>query len=327
MSIASGEKGMVRVHGGSFRMGSTDFYPEEAPVREVEVDPFLIDRHQVTVREFDRFVAETGYVTLAERPLDSADYPDADPALLVPGSLVFQPARGPVPLRRRHRLVGIRPGCELAPSRGPGQRRRRPLPPPRYPGCVRGRAGLRRLGREGAPDGSGVGVRGARRPRRSRVRLGDEMPVDGKPLANFWQGDFPWHNTGANGWRGTSPVGAFPPNGYGLYDATGNVWEWTTDFYSPLGAGTKPPAGERSCCAPRNPRVDSPDRQLRRRQPGRPDPAAGDQGRLAPLRAQLLPALPAGGAAGGGDRHLDQPHRLPLHRSGRLVATLNSGMG
>ena len=69
---------------------------------------------------------------------------------------------------------------------------------------------------------------------------GDEMPFDGKPLANFWQGDFPWHNTGANGWRGTSPVGAFPPNGYGLYDATGNVWEWTTDFYSPLGAGTEP---------------------------------------------------------------------------------------
>jgi formylglycine-generating enzyme len=78
---------------------------------------------------------------------------------------------------------------------------------------------------------------------------GDEMLVNGRPLANFWQGDFPWRNEGANGWRGTSPVGSFPPNGYWLYDATGNVWEWTTDYYSPQGAGVDPsPRGAPAVC-------------------------------------------------------------------------------
>jgi hypothetical protein len=147
---------------------------------------------------------------------------------------------------------------------------------------------------------------------------GDEMLVNGKLLANFWQGHFPWQNTGANGWLGTSPVGAFPPNGHGLYDVTGNVWEWTSDFYSPRGAGVDSQAGDRLCCAPRNPRIDSPDPKLRRWQPGLPHPAAGDQGRLAPLRSELLPALPAGGAPRRDDRDINQPHRLPLRRA-RLI--------
>ena len=93
MRPATGYEEMIRVPGGTFRMGSTGFYPEEGPVRDVTVDSFLVDRHLVTVREFGRFVDETGYVTVAERPLDPGDYPDADPELLVPGSLVFrQPA-------------------------------------------------------------------------------------------------------------------------------------------------------------------------------------------------------------------------------------------
>src|SRR5689334_16818323 len=91
-------KGMVFVAEGAFRMGSEAFYPEERPVREVHVDGFWIDEHPVTVGEFRRFVKDTGYVTLAERPLDPAQYPEADPALLVPGSLVFHPTSGPVSL-------------------------------------------------------------------------------------------------------------------------------------------------------------------------------------------------------------------------------------
>ena len=92
---------MAWVPPGEFRMGSEDFYPEEAPVHPVTVDGFWMDAHPVTVREFRRFVKATGYVTVAERPLDADDYPDADPELLVPGSVVFRPTRGPVDLESR----------------------------------------------------------------------------------------------------------------------------------------------------------------------------------------------------------------------------------
>ena len=89
---------MVAIPAGRFRMGSERFYPEERPVREVEVEGFRIDRGPVTVADFRRFVKATGHVTLAERAPEAAEYPDADPALLVPGSLVFHRTRGPVPL-------------------------------------------------------------------------------------------------------------------------------------------------------------------------------------------------------------------------------------
>src|SRR3954469_25095874 len=91
----TGRDGMQRVPGGAFAMGSEDFYPEEAPVRRVEVDGFWIDERPVTVGQFRRFVKQTEYVTVAERPLDPELFPGADPALLVPGSLVFRPARSP----------------------------------------------------------------------------------------------------------------------------------------------------------------------------------------------------------------------------------------
>src|SRR4249919_2557958 len=92
-------RNMIWIPGGTFRMGSADFYPEERPVHRVAVDGFWMDEHPVTVEEFRRFVKSTGYATVAERPLEPAEYPDADPALLVPGSLVFHRTAGPVDLR------------------------------------------------------------------------------------------------------------------------------------------------------------------------------------------------------------------------------------
>ena len=122
---------------------------------------------------------------------------------------------------------------------------------------------------------------------------GDEEFPEGRPMANFWQGEFPWQNLKTDGYDGTSPVGSFPPNGYGLYDVCGNVWEWT----SILGA---PPAEEPAAA--------------RRRGDRRGHPAARDQGRLAPVRCELLPAVPPVGAPGRAGRHVHGPHRLSLHR-------------
>ncbi len=263
MKPETGYKGMIRLRGGTFRMGSAGFYPEEGPVREVTVDSFLVDRHMVTVHEFGRFVDETGYVTVAERPLDPSDYPEADPALLVPGALVFRQPQGPVPLDDAAAWWGYIPGASWRHPEGPGS-----------DVAARGGHPVTQVAFEDA--GAYAGWAGKVLPTEAEWEYaarggldgavfawGDEMLVDGRLMANSWQGDFPWRNTSAAGWRGTSPVGAFPPNGYGVYDATGNAWEWTSDFYSPRGAG----AG-RPCCAPRNPRVDSPDRSFDVGNPG-----------------------------------------------------------
>src|SRR3954470_14902662 len=122
---------MVQLPSGTFRMGSDRFYPEEAPVREASVDGFWIDRHPVTVAEFRRFVKETGYVTSAEQAPTAEDYPDADPELLVPGSLVFRKTEGPVPLNDVRSWWDWMPGAHWRLPEGPesttGGRERHPV--------------------------------------------------------------------------------------------------------------------------------------------------------------------------------------------------------
>ena len=289
---------MVAVPGGEFLMGSEDFYPDERPVRTVRVDGFWMDERPVTAADFRRFVRETGYVTVAERPLDPDDYPDADPEALVPGGLVFRATPGPVPLDDYRNWWEYVPGAFWKRPGGPGTtingRDRHPVV---QVASEDAEAYAAWAGKELPTEAEWEyaargGLEGA------AFAWGDEHFPDGKPAANTWQGRFPWENLKLDGFEGTSPVGSFPPNGYGLFDMTGNVWEWTADFFVPAGDGA---------CT----RVLRPARAA-----GRALPATGDQGRLAPLRAQLLPALPPGRAPGRGGGHVHRPHRLPLRRQG-----------
>jgi formylglycine-generating enzyme required for sulfatase activity len=224
--------GMAWIPEGTFAMGGEEFYPEERPVHDVAVEGFWMDERPVTVGQFRRFVKATGYVTLAERQPDAADYPDADPELLKPGSLVFRPTRGPADLGDHRNWWAYLPGACWHSPEGPGSdtytRGRHPVTHVAYEDAAAfadwaGKALPTEAEWERAARG---GLAGA------RFSWGDEETPGGARMANTWQGGFPWENTLEDGHAGTSPVGAFPPNGFGLYDVCGNVWEWTSDFYA-----------------------------------------------------------------------------------------------
>ena len=254
---------MAWIPGGTFRMGSADFYPEERPVHRVTVDGFWMDCHPVTVAQYRRFVTATGYVTVAERPLAAADYPDADPEQLVPGSLVFRRTRGPVDLRDYRNWWAYVPGaCWRHPS-GPGSScRGRPQHPVTHVAAEDAEAYAAWAGLELPTEAEWEyaargGLDGA------AYAWGDEFAPGGAMMANTWQGSFPWQNLLTDRYEGTSPVGSFPANGYGLYDMAGNVWEWTGDYYAP-----RHPVAADACCAPRNPRVTARARSMVAGEPG-----------------------------------------------------------
>jgi sulfatase modifying factor 1 len=241
---------MIAIPGGTFRMGSDDHYPEERPAHRVTVDPFRIDRSPVTNAMFRRFVDETGYVTFAERPPDPAQYPGAKPSMLQPGSLVFARPQGPVDLRDFHNWWKYVFGADWRHPRGPNAtikgRDDYPVVHVAYEdaeayaawaGTVLPSEAEWECAARGGLDGA-------------EYAWGAELTPDGRHLANTWQGDFPWHNARSDGFEGLSPVGSFPPNGYGLLDMIGNVWEWTTDWYAPRHPGE----AVKACCVPRNPR-------------------------------------------------------------------------
>jgi formylglycine-generating enzyme len=258
---------MTQIPAGSFWMGSSDFYPDEAPVREVEVSSFAIDRGPVTVAQFTRFVEETGYITLAERAPDPVDYPDADPELLCEGSVVFHPTPGPVPLDDSGRWWAYVPGASWRHPWGPDSessgRADHPVTHVAYEDAQAFATWAgKRLPSEAEWEYAARG-----RLDGAVFAWGEDQRPGGELMANYWQGEFPWRNTGAKGWRGTSPVGIFPANGFGLYDVTGNVWEWTTDYYSPR--GTSLDAISSACCKPPlDPRVETPDASYDLGRPG-----------------------------------------------------------
>jgi sulfatase modifying factor 1 len=237
-------KDMVWIPGGEFLMGSDDHYPEEAHAHRVGVDGFWIDRYAVTNAEFRRFVAATGYVTVAERAPSAEDYPGAKPELLVPGSVVFrQPARR-VDLRNHYTWWDWLPGANWRHPEGTGStlhgRERHPVVHVAWAdieayAAWAGKAIPTEAEWEFAARG---GLDG------KAFAWGDELAPKGRMLANYWQGEFPLQNRTLDGYERTAPVGSFPPNGYGLFDMIGNVWEWTADWY------TDRHVVQHHCCGP-----------------------------------------------------------------------------
>jgi formylglycine-generating enzyme len=236
---------LVDVPGGAFRMGSTSFYPEEAPIHTATVGAFAIERHPVTNAQFADFVDATGYLTVAERPLDPALYPGVAEQDLLPGSLIFRSTPGPVNLRDWRQWWDWSTGASWRAPFGPGSdiadKAEHPVVQVAYPDAAAYASWAgRRLPTEAEWEFA------ARAGSTSAYAWGDEPTVGGALMANTWQGRFPFRNDGALGWKGTSPVGTFPPNGYGLVDMIGNVWEWTTTRFAAHHVVDQ----QNSCCPP-----------------------------------------------------------------------------
>ena len=242
--------GMVWVPGGTFVMGSDHHYPEEAPAHRVRVDGFWIDRCTVTNDEFARFVTATGHVTLAERSPDAADYPDARPGMLVAASSVFRQPRHRVSLDNPYEWWTWVPGANWRHPRGPQSSLKGLGDHPvvhvawRDVEAYAAWAG-KALPTEAEWERAAWGGREG-----AEYAWGDELTPGGRHMANVWQGDFPHHNTVSDGFEYTAPVRSFPPNGYGLFQVTGNVWEWTSDWYQDHMDGQP----DHPCCTIDNPR-------------------------------------------------------------------------
>jgi formylglycine-generating enzyme required for sulfatase activity len=256
---------MVALPGGEFSMGSESFYPEERPIRRVHVDAFSIDRRQVTNDDFGRFVDATGYVTVAERPLDLSDVPGAPVQSYPAGSMVFRQTEGPVDLSDSRNWWAFVPGADWRHPRGPessidalGDH------PAVHLGYEDAEAYASWTGKALPTEAEWeYAARGGLEGK--HFTWGDEIEPHGTMMANTWQGEFPWRNTARDGFERTAPVGSFPPNGYGLYDMAGNVWEWTADWYSVPHPDDGAPASP--CCAPVDASYDatSPDIRIPRK--------------------------------------------------------------
>ena len=245
----------VRLSGGEFLMGSDTFFPEEGPVHSASVEGFEIARHAVTNAEFAEFVEQTGYITVAERALEPRKLGANQSLPTDPGSLVFIPTNGPVDLSNWRLWWQWTPGASWRNPRGPQSNIEElsdhPVVQVSYEdaNAYAAWAGARLPTEKEWEFAARGGLEAA------TFAWGGE-PNDGL-MANTWQGSFPYDNNGARGWVYTAPVGSFPANGFGLYEMTGNTWEWTSSLWNSRHNPSK------SCCP------DPSELQLRTNSPSR----------------------------------------------------------
>lgn len=242
--------GMILIPAATFKMGSEDGRSDEQPVHEVTVSSFAIDAHLVTNDDFAKFVEATKYKTTAEIPPDPKDFPGADPAKLVPGSLVF--------------LAGkwdYLPGANWQHPEGPksdlkGKGNHPVVQVSWYDASAYAKWVHKDLPTEAEYEWA------ARSGQEGKEFTWGDAPYDpAHPQVNSWQGDFPTKNLNTDGYLTTSPIGAFKPNSLGLFDISGNVWEWCADWYRPdayANSARVDPKGPSSSFDP-----DEPDQQKR----------------------------------------------------------------
>ena len=241
-------RAMIYIPGGTFRMGSDDHYPEEAPTHRVSVDGFCIDTTPVTNKHFAKFVQETGHVTFSETVPDPKNYPGALPHMIFAGSLVFMQTRHPVDLRDWTQWWTLMKGANWRHPYGPKSTLKglenHPVVHVTYGDAL---AYATWAGKELPTEAEWeFAARGGLDG--TEYAWGDEFMPGGRAMANTWHGEFPYQRKA--GFRRTSPVKSYPPNGYGLYNMIGNTWEWTVDWWS-----TKHTAdAAKACCVPQNPR-------------------------------------------------------------------------
>lgn len=254
-TTAAVTEGMVFVPGGTFAMGSEQFYPEEAPLRRVAVDGFWIDETPVTNRQFARFVEETGYTTVAEIAPDPKDYPGMLPEIAKAGSLVFHKTATPVDTSDPSNWWRFEFGADWRHPLGPDadidalDLWDHPVVQIAYADAE---AYAKWAGKDLPTEAEfEYAARGGLEGK--EYAWGDELAPDGAMLANYWQGLFPFANQCLDGWERTSPVRSYPANGFGLYDMIANTWEWTRDWWSDKPEVAKKKAGG-SCCTLSNPR-------------------------------------------------------------------------
>jgi len=226
-------KDMVYIKDGTFWMGSDDGLATERPAHQVKLVSFWIDKYPVTNQQFSKFVNQTGYITYAERNPDPKDFPDVPPDKLVAGSAVFQAPKQKVDMRNYLNWWVYKPGANWKHPEGPNSdlkgRENHPVVHVTYYDAE----AYCRWAEKEIPTEAQFEFAARGGLDRKKYVWGDQPQQDSKPLANIWQGEFPYKNKMSDGYAGTSPVGSFPPNGYGLYDMAGNVWEWTQDWFHP----------------------------------------------------------------------------------------------
>ena len=237
--------GMVWIPGGEFSMGAADpmgadnndvgmhATDDSRPIHRVYVGSFWMDKTEVTNEQFAAFVKSTGYVTVAEQTPRAEDFPGAPPENMVPGSVVFSPPSHAVPLDDHFQWWSYVKGANWRHPQGPdgsiNGKEKYPVVHIAYEDAVAyAKWAGKRLPTEAEWEfAARGGLSGKIYP------WGDEFRPDGRWMTNSHQGHFPDHDTGGDGFTGTAPVAQFPPNGYGLYDVAGNVWEWVSDWYRP----------------------------------------------------------------------------------------------
>ncbi|MFL6845704.1 MAG: formylglycine-generating enzyme family protein [Allosphingosinicella sp.] len=249
---------MVWIEGRSFLRGSDRYYPEERPKRRVSVDGFWIDRTPVTNAEFERFVRATGYLTLAEQDLTILGFPDAKLVPLPAGSMVFTPTCEPVPLDDPQLWWAFVAGADW---RHPSGRESSISGLEQHPVVHLALADVEaycRWAGAGLPSEEEWELAAKGGSEGCEFAWGDTLEPDGRRMANTWIGAFPLVSEDPERLNGTSPVTAYPANGYGLFDMIGNVWEWTADWWllHPLGK-----AGD-ACCTVKRRASAAPDDPL-----------------------------------------------------------------